>query len=518
MYGREWTRCVVQNMGLMDLMASRWNPPSRWNHFESVERVFMHQPPGLAELVSLVIICERQTRATTTVAPLQPSDLRRVAQYVAHKGIYRIEHPIRDCNGGEPGCRKPWKGMIKGDSLTIVCECGNMSYTCCFDGSGTVQLSQDARGRVECPVRDLRRGDWICLPDGSSARLECVVRTRCEGGQCLLARLPGSGVLLTPGHPVRLSDGQWHYAAELGVVDVRPCEYVYNCVLSRGHVIVINGAECATLAHGFTEEKVRHPFWGSQRVVEHLRAQSGWSAGLVDLCRRECRADCATALRAKRMSARCTGATWLTLQLSLLREMKEAHRLGSPVPDAAFLRRIHGAMTASPEGHSAFRCDDIYIVGQRHHPSPPAALLPLVSKFCDETRKLAASGADRFVVGAFCLWWLGHVHPFSDGNGRTARSLCFLAAAQCGLAWSLSSPPSLKQSATDLFAKAARWQEGVQVPGASREQYVGALQAINEELGRCACCGAGRARGSAAVVADSRALRRLATVLRKSCG
>ena len=34
-------------------------------------------------------------------------------------------------------------------------------------------------------------------------------------------------------------------------------------------------------------------------------------------------------------------------------------------------------------------------------------------------------GGDMFHLGAYALWRLPAVHPFMDGNGRVARSLCF---------------------------------------------------------------------------------------------
>ena len=34
-------------------------------------------------------------------------------------------------------------------------------------------------------------------------------------------------------------------------------------------------------------------------------------------------------------------------------------------------------------------------------------------------------GGDFFHLGAYALWRLAAIHPFMDGNGRVARSLCF---------------------------------------------------------------------------------------------
>ena len=33
--------------------------------------------------------------------------------------------------------------------------------------------------------------------------------------------------------------------------------------------------------------------------------------------------------------------------------------------------------------------------------------------------------ADALTLAAYCLWRLNHIHPFINGNGRTARALCY---------------------------------------------------------------------------------------------
>lgn len=48
--------------------------------------------------------------------------------------------------------------------------------------------------------------------------------------------------------------------------------------------MIINGAECVTLAHGFTgDEVVEHPYFGTEKVLNDLRGMDGWENGLVVL-------------------------------------------------------------------------------------------------------------------------------------------------------------------------------------------------------------------------------------------
>jgi hypothetical protein len=56
---------------------------------------------------------------------------------------------------------------------------------------------------------------------------------------------------------------------------------VYNFVLDRCHVVMVNGVECVTWAHGLATEGVRHTFYGTGLVLEHLSSLPGYDAGLV---------------------------------------------------------------------------------------------------------------------------------------------------------------------------------------------------------------------------------------------
>lgn len=50
-----------------------------------------------------------------------------------------------------------------------------------------------------------------------------------------------------------------------------PCECVYNFVLEKGHTMEINGVYCVTFGHGFKGEKVAHPYFGTERIVDDLK-------------------------------------------------------------------------------------------------------------------------------------------------------------------------------------------------------------------------------------------------------
>ena len=54
---------------------------------------------------------------------------------------------------------------------------------------------------------------------------------------------------------------------------------VYNLVLETGHIVNVEGFDCITLGHGFTEPVAAHPYFGSQRVIDDLKKLAGWAEG-----------------------------------------------------------------------------------------------------------------------------------------------------------------------------------------------------------------------------------------------
>ena len=89
---------------------------------------------------------------------------------------------------------------------------------------------------------------------------------------CALSLTPASpALLITPYHPVRIG-GVWRFPCELTLAQRRACTAVYSFVLRDEHVMVVEGVECVTLAHGFEDnDVVRHAYFGTTRVVDDLK-------------------------------------------------------------------------------------------------------------------------------------------------------------------------------------------------------------------------------------------------------
>lgn len=80
-----------------------------------------------------------------------------------------------------------------------------------------------------------------------------------------------------------------------------------------------------------------------------------------------------------------------------------------------------------------FRNTEVKIIGSSHQP-PVSSLVPeLVEDFCDyiNTHWQERSATD---LAAYALWRINWIHPFADGNGRTARIISYvILCAKLGL-------------------------------------------------------------------------------------
>jgi len=153
----------------------------------------------------------------------------------------------------------------------------NDRYGGCIDGSSEALLASGERRRV-C---DLRKGDLVSAGGGVVAEVLCVVRSGCPNGLRALVELAG-GARLTPFHPVCL-EGLWCFPMELAELLELPCEAVYSFVLRGAPSLLVGDVRCIALGHGLQEGAAKHPYFGSNQVLEDLALWPGYEEGLVVL-------------------------------------------------------------------------------------------------------------------------------------------------------------------------------------------------------------------------------------------
>lgn len=116
---------------------------------------------------------------------------------------------------------------------------------------------------------------------GGKARVQCVVQIARSQKKALVV-FP-TGLTITARHPVRIR-GHWRLASSLAQKQAfNPSGYVYNFVLERCHILLVDGIECATWGHGLEGKVVEHPYYGTQKVIQDIKTMPGWVDGLVQI-------------------------------------------------------------------------------------------------------------------------------------------------------------------------------------------------------------------------------------------
>jgi Fic family protein len=71
-----------------------------------------------------------------------------------------------------------------------------------------------------------------------------------------------------------------------------------------------------------------------------------------------------------------------------------------------------------------YRPSDIEIGGSKHRPVGAHLVLEEVEALCDYVNENWDKSAIH--LAAYVMWRLNWIHPFTDGNGRTARAISYL--------------------------------------------------------------------------------------------
>ncbi|RYB07802.1 Fic family protein [Lichenibacterium ramalinae] len=73
----------------------------------------------------------------------------------------------------------------------------------------------------------------------------------------------------------------------------------------------------------------------------------------------------------------------------------------------------------------SYRNEHVTIQGSQHIPPRPADIPDFVLGMCDHIDEYW-HGIDATELAAYVLWRINWIHPFADGNGRTARTICYM--------------------------------------------------------------------------------------------
>lgn len=109
------------------------------------------------------------------------------------------------------------------------------------------------------------KGDKVlCDLNGSTASVICVMVMRIPCGHIPMIEFP-SGLQITPQHPIFLNE-KWVKPQDIGHIKRVEYKYVYNILLDRTGIIIVNAITCVALRHGINGE-VQHEFWGNRDTI-----------------------------------------------------------------------------------------------------------------------------------------------------------------------------------------------------------------------------------------------------------
>ncbi|AYV76622.1 MAG: putative von willebrand factor type A domain protein [Terrestrivirus sp.] len=119
------------------------------------------------------------------------------------------------------------------------------------------------------PIYHIKKGDYVKTNGNTTAQVLYVTQIPNERLGKFVQVAPRLNI--TAWHPVKLN-GSWVFPASVGESREMYGVAMYNLVLSNGHTVFVDGIECVTLGHGFTDnDVVKHEYFGTQRVIDDIK-------------------------------------------------------------------------------------------------------------------------------------------------------------------------------------------------------------------------------------------------------
>ena len=95
-----------------------------------------------------------------------------------------------------------------------------------------------------------------------------------------------------------------------------------------------------------------------------------------------------------------------------------------------------------------------------YHPPGHYRILELMNAFINEVNR-SWETTDTLTMAAYCLWRLNYLHPFINGNGRTARVLCYFVVCVKSGGWLRGEPilPELIRQERDEYVELLKYAD-----------------------------------------------------------
>jgi len=145
----------------------------------------------------------------------------------------------------------------------------------CFHESSTILVYPN----IYKKCKDIIKDDLVITEKGYSKVL-CIVKIKCHNNKCEMVRL-NDGLMITPYHPIK--NDVWIFPNSIKNSEIVDCNYMYNFILEKEHIININNVLCATLGHNIEDNNIiKHHYYGTDAVINDLKICKGYDEGIIN--------------------------------------------------------------------------------------------------------------------------------------------------------------------------------------------------------------------------------------------
>ena len=138
----------------------------------------------------------------------------------------------------------------------------------CFNGDALVELKDGKK-----KVKNLRKGDIL----KNGAVVECLVENKINREEKVVSI---NDALFSLYHPIEIN-GEWVFPCQHFKVIKKYISSWYNLVLKNKHEVVLNGVKAITLGHNRTEGILKHPYFGTEKVINALKKYNSYNTGFI---------------------------------------------------------------------------------------------------------------------------------------------------------------------------------------------------------------------------------------------
>ena len=143
------------------------------------------------------------------------------------------------------------------------------AYGGCFNGDAFVELNNGKKRKVKY----LKKGDVL----SNGATVVCLVENKINKFENVVKI---NDVYFSLYHPIEYK-GEWVFPCEHFKVIRKFIDSWYNLVLKNKHEVLLNGVKAITLGHNRTDGILKHPYFGTKKVIDALKKYDTYAQGFI---------------------------------------------------------------------------------------------------------------------------------------------------------------------------------------------------------------------------------------------